>query len=192
MTASERKREQAVAQFRFEPRGLWRHDAAGVGDLDDVAHAHRMHGKADGRIATTDHPLEGVSSACTANKVNALVPRDIADAEQRAENQIVQQAHIKTPVRTCNRVERQLIPAILHEDRYRAPSSGHRGTFSCTEPQSQQLSERRGVVGPEIEDDAVVWKDSHLVSRERHCQKVVASSNLPARTGGTCRAVMAV
>ena len=38
---------QTGSEFRLKPSGLGRHDVAGVGDVDDLLHAHRIEREGD-------------------------------------------------------------------------------------------------------------------------------------------------
>lgn len=38
---------EAGTEFRLEPRGLRRHDVAGVGDVDELLHRDRVEGEGD-------------------------------------------------------------------------------------------------------------------------------------------------
>src|SRR4029077_18145178 len=71
--------EQSVAQLRFEPRGLGRHDVAGVGDGHQVADADRVQRESERRLARIDEPFELARAARAADEVNPLVRTDIAD-----------------------------------------------------------------------------------------------------------------
>src|SRR5688572_10551471 len=86
---SDQVRQEAVAELWLEPRGLRRHDPAGVCDCHEVVDADGVHRERHGRTPRLHGALELAGATQSADEVDAFARSRIADAEQRIQNQVL-------------------------------------------------------------------------------------------------------
>ena len=65
--------DEARTQLGLKPGGLWGHDLAAVGDINDLLHGHGVECESHLHLAAIDTSLEFAQAADAANEVNALV-----------------------------------------------------------------------------------------------------------------------
>ena len=165
----------AVAELRLEPRGLGRHDPAGVGDPHEVFDLHRKEGEGDRRSSTVDSGLESVGPARPAHEVDARVGPDVSDAEDRLQHLLLEKADVeRRTFRARRRRQTDSIPASVEVHRDVA-FAGRRGRSVRRDRQltSEQREEFRGRSSSEILYDAVVRKDADLSGRKGDPEKEI-------------------
>src|SRR5204863_4100244 len=87
--------QQAVPKFGFEPRGLRRHDRAGIGYRDQVGHADGIQRERDRRLAAIHEVLQLARAARAADEVDALVGADVGDLQDRREQLVLEDADVE-------------------------------------------------------------------------------------------------
>jgi hypothetical protein len=78
--------QEAAAEFGFEPGGLRGHEAAFVGDGDELFDAGRVHADGHLRLAVVDALLQLAGAADAADEVDVGVAARVGDAEVGFEN----------------------------------------------------------------------------------------------------------
>ena len=86
---------QARAQFRLKPSGLGRHDVAGVGDVDDLLHAHRIERESDLHLTAVHTTFQLAEATDTANEVDALVGAEVLDAQNLVEDKVAEDGDVQ-------------------------------------------------------------------------------------------------
>ena len=86
---------EAGAQLGLEPGGLRRHDVAGVGNVDDLLHAHGIEGEGDLHLAVVDATFQLAEAADAADEVDALVGTEVLDAEHLVEHEVAEDGDIE-------------------------------------------------------------------------------------------------
>ena len=86
---------EAGAQLGLKPGGLRGHDVAGVGNVDDLLHAHGIEGEGDLHLAVVDATLQLAEATDTADEVDALVGAEVLDAEYLVENEVREDGDIE-------------------------------------------------------------------------------------------------
>ena len=86
---------QTGSEFRLKPCGLGRHDVAGVGDVDDLLHAHGIERESDFHLTAIDATFQLAEAADTANEVDALVGAEVLDAQNLVEDKVAEDGDIQ-------------------------------------------------------------------------------------------------
>ena len=79
---------QATAEFWFKPSCLRRHDVSGVGDVDELLHAHGIEGESHLHFSGIDAAFEFAKTTDTANEVDSLVAAEVENAKDVAEDEV--------------------------------------------------------------------------------------------------------
>ena len=79
---------QSRTQLRFEPSGLGRHDIAGIGNVHQLFHGHRIKRQSHFHLTAVHPLLQFAQPADTADKVDTLVGTEVFDAEHFIQYQI--------------------------------------------------------------------------------------------------------
>ena len=74
--------KQTATKFGLEPRHLRWHDHVIVRNVNELLHAHRIHGKSHFHLATVDSFFKLAQTTDTAHKFNALVTTEVYNVEQ--------------------------------------------------------------------------------------------------------------
>ena len=86
---------EAAAEFGFEPRGLGRHDIAGIGDADKLLHGDRIQGEGYLHLAGIHAAGQFSEAADTAYEVYALVGAEVLDSQDLVQNQVAEDGDIQ-------------------------------------------------------------------------------------------------
>ena len=86
---------EAGAQLRLEPGGLWGHDVAGVGNVDNLLHADGIEGEGDLHLAAVDATFQLAEAADAAHEVDALVGAQVFDAEYLVEDEVAEDGDVE-------------------------------------------------------------------------------------------------
>jgi hypothetical protein len=87
--------EQPVAQFGFEPRGLRWHDAARVGNRDQVRDTDRVHGERHGRPSGGDKVLQFACSPDAPDEIDTLVEAGVAYGQDGLQDPALQNLDVE-------------------------------------------------------------------------------------------------
>ena len=79
---------EARAQFRLEPSGLWRHNVASVGNVDDLFHGNGIECESNLHFAVVHATFQLAEATDTANEVDALVGAEVLDAEDGVQDMV--------------------------------------------------------------------------------------------------------
>ena len=86
---------KSAAELRFEPRGLRRHDIAGIGYVHYLFHRDRIEGEGHGHLSAV-HSFRQLSEAAdSAYEVYSLVSPQIRDAEYLVQYQGGLDGHVQ-------------------------------------------------------------------------------------------------
>jgi hypothetical protein len=94
---------QSVRQLRLEPGRLRRHHLAGIGDRHQILHPGRMEREGNGHLARVDPRRQSLQAADAADEIDPVVAPRILDAEDRADEIVLQQADVEPPDRVVVR-----------------------------------------------------------------------------------------
>ena len=71
------------------------HDVAGVGDIHQLFHAHRVEGEGKGHFARVDTAFEFFEAAYTAYEINAFVAAKVGDANDVAQYEVRRNRYVE-------------------------------------------------------------------------------------------------
>ena len=202
--------QNRVAQLRLEPGGLGRHDAARVGDAQQVFDGGRV--KREGRPggAGVHEPFQLRRAADAADEVYALVRARVCDAEHGVEQVVLQEAHVERRRRVVGErarrlaAQRQPVPPAAH---VHVPVPGLARPLALralgdVEAPADGFEKLFGRQPVQIFHDAVVGENLHLLVGEDDGEEAVVRLRarvvrvprlqLRARARGGGRAVVAV
>ena len=83
--------EHPVAQLRFEPRALGRHDTVLVGDFHEIDNTGRVHGKGDHVVALINEFFEFLRASDTPDKSDPFVRARVLDIKDGREDVILEE-----------------------------------------------------------------------------------------------------
>ena len=86
---------EAGAELGLKPGGLWGHDVAGVGNVDNLLHADGVEGEGDLHLTVVNAAFQLAEATDTANKVDALVGAEVFDAKHLVEDEVGEDGDIE-------------------------------------------------------------------------------------------------
>ena len=95
MLLSESVDGEAGTEFRLEPRGLRRHDVAGVGDVDELLHRDMVEGEGDLHLTAVNPAAQLAKASDTTNEINPLVRAQILDSKHFVKYEVREDGHVK-------------------------------------------------------------------------------------------------
>ena len=87
--------EETGTELGLEPCGLRRHDVAGVGNIDNLLHAHGIESEGNLHLAAVHATLQLAQSADTAHEVDALVRAQVLDAEHLVQDEVAEDGDVE-------------------------------------------------------------------------------------------------
>lgn len=90
-----RVNEETAAKFGFKPRRFRRHDAAAIGDGEDLVDLRGEHGNGEAHFARVDAFFEFFNAADAADEVDAFVGTRILDVEDGRQDAFLQKIDVE-------------------------------------------------------------------------------------------------
>ena len=86
---------EAGAEFGLKPSGLWGHDVAGVGNIDNLFHAHGIEGECHFHLTVVHAAFQLAETADAAYEVDTLVGAEVFDAENLVEHEVAEDGDVE-------------------------------------------------------------------------------------------------
>ena len=87
--------QETVAELRFEPSALRRHDFASVGNAHELIERGRIHCKCASAFTAIDTLHEFAETTDATDKVDALGSTRIVNVEERLQDKLLEESHIE-------------------------------------------------------------------------------------------------
>ena len=87
--------EETVAQFRFKPCALRRHDFTCIGNRHQLIQGSRIHGESDRAFTGIYALFEFAKTANTTDEVDVLSGSRIFHVEERLQNELLEKRHVE-------------------------------------------------------------------------------------------------